>query len=593
MLINSNRYSVFLLTILAACASDGSTGPGSNRPVAAVSVSPPNSTLGLGLTETLVASPLDDTGNPVSGLSIVWASSNTQIATVNNNGTVTALAVGSVSITASAGGKAGTATVVVLQTPPSAPQLIFSTYLGGNQQDQVRDIATDAAGNIYVAGGTSSSNFPATAGTVDQSFNGNYDAYVAKLSPTGSLLWATYLGGPNYDRAYALEVDAAGYIYLAGRAGDNFPVTPGAFQTNFQGSPNDTPYGPQDGFVCKLTPNAGAIVFCSYFGTTDHQIVRDVAIDGQGGIYLGSSSDSGTFPAAWFANGYRSTPIGGLDGVVAKISPDGSQVIWATYVGGSQDEAGEASIRVNSSGQAFVLYTTASSDAPTSYGFDHTLGGARDAYLVKLSSDGSTLLFGTFVGGSGGESVETHELVLDPQGNPIIATGTTSPDFPTTSNAFQRTYGGAGGPTTGQGTNYGGDVFVAKISSSGSQLMASTYVGGPEGEGSEGVGVDAQGNVYISGATYSSGLTFMLSGRQPQLGGDADLFAIKLAPDLSRVLYGSYLGGTDQDYGRTATATPGGDFLIGGMILSTNWPVLSPMQGSPGGSLDGVVAKFR
>jgi hypothetical protein len=584
---------IVLVPILAACGGDdNSTGPGS-RPVATVSVSPFNSTLGLGLTETLVASPRDDSGNLISGVTITWSSSNSQIASVNSAGVVTAKAVGTVSITASAEGKDGTASVTVSQTPPAAPQLIFSTYLGGSQQDQVRDIATDAAGNIYVAGGTASTNFPATGGTLDQSFNGTYDVYVAKLSPSGTLLWATYLGGPNYDRAYAIEVDAQGYIYIAGRAGAGFPVTGGAFQTSFQGSPNDPPYGPQDGFVCKLTPAGEAIVFCSYFGTSDHQIVRDIAVDPQGGIYLGSSSSSGTFPAAWFANGYRSSPIGGLDGVVAKISNDGSQVLWATYVGGTADEAGEASIRVNAAGEPYVLYTTGSADAPTPNGFDHSLGGGRDAYLVKFSASGASLLFGTFVGGSAGESVETHELVLDPQGNPIISTGTTSSDFPTTPGAFQRTFGGTGGPSTGQGTNYGGDVFVAKISANGSQLLAATYVGGSEGEGAEGIGVDAQGNVYISGATYSSGLTFMLGGRQPILGGDADLFAIKLAPDLSRILYGTYLGGTDQDYGRTATATASGDFLIGGNILSTNWPVQSPLQGSPGGSLDGVVAKFR
>lgn len=586
-----SRCIVGVLVILAGCGSDGSTGPA--RSVASVSVTPSSSTLGLGLTETLVASPMDESGNPVTGVSIAWSSSNPLVATVNSAGVVTAKAVGTVSIIATAGGEDGTASVVVTQTPPAAPQLIFSTYLGGNQQDQVRDIAVDGAGNILVAGGTASPNFPATGGTHDQTFNGTYDAYVAKLSPSGSLLWATYLGGPNYDRAYAIEVDAAGFIYVAGRAGAGFPVTAGAFQTTFQGSPDDPPYGPQDGFVCKLTPDGSAIVFCSYFGTTDHQIVRDVAVDGQGDIYLGSSSSAGTFPTAWFAGGYRSTPIGGLDGVVAKISTNGSQVLWATYVGGSQDEAGETSIRVNGAGQAYVLYTTGSSDAPTPNGFDHTLGGGRDAYLVKLAANGGSLLFGTYLGGSSGESVETHELVLDPQGNPIVSTGTTSSDFPTTPGAFQRTFGGRGGPTTGQGTNYGGDVFVARISADGSQLMASTYVGGPEGEGAEGVGVDAQGNVYISGATYSGGLGFMLGGRQPQIGGDADLFVVKLAPDLSRILYGSYLGGTDQDFGRTATATPQGDFLIGGNILSTNWPVQSAMQGSPGGSLDGVVAKFR
>lgn len=581
-----------MLLGLAACGGDSSTGP-EPKAVATVAVSPASSLIGLGLTETLIATPKDESGSTVTGVTVTWSSSNTQIATVNANGVVTAKAVGTVSITASAAGKDGTATVQVTQTPPAALQLIFSTYIGGGQQDQVRDIATDAAGNIYVTGGTSSSDFPATAGTIDQSFNGTYDVYVAKLSPSGALLWATYLGGPNYDRAYAIEVDAAGFIYIAGRAGAGFPVTAGAFQTTFQGSPDDPPYGPQDGFVCKLAPTGNSIVFCSYFGTSDPQIVRDIAVDGLGAMYLGSSSSSGTFPSTWFANGYRSTPIGGLDGVVAKISPTGSQVVWATYIGGTQDEAGEASIRVNSAGEAYALYTTGSSNAPTPNGFDRTLGGTRDAYLVKLSASGGSLLFGTFIGGSAGESIETHELVLDPQGNPVISTGTSSTDFPTTPGAYQRIYGGSGGPTTGGGTNYGGDVFIAKVSASGSQLLASTYVGGPEGEGAEGIGVDAQGNIYISGATYSPGLIFMLGGRQPQLGGDADLFAIKFAPDLSRILYGSYLGGTNQDYGRTATANGNGDFIIGGNILSTDWPVQSAMQASSGGSLDGVIAKFR
>jgi hypothetical protein len=591
------RGFTHLCAVLAICGAwacgDEAGPPDGGKPVATVTVSPPSSTLGLGLSETLVATPMDQSGIPVTGVPVTWASSNDLFASVTNTGVVTARAVGTAIITAEAEGIQGSATVIISQTPPNAIQLVFSTYLGGSQQDQVRDIATDAAGNIYVAGGTSSSDFPATGGTWDQSFNGIYDAYVAKLSPSGALLWATYIGGPNYDRAYAIEVDAQGFIYVAGRAGAGFPVTSGAFQSTFQGSPDDPPYGPQDGFVCKLTPAGDALVFCSYFGTADPQIVRDVAVDAQGGIYLGSSSSSGVFPAAWFANGYRSTPFGGLDGFVAKISPDGSQVVYATYLGGSLDEAGEATIRVNSAGEAFALYTTNSSDAATPNGFDHSLGGPRDMYLVKLSSTGGSLLFGTFLGGSSGETVETHELALDPAGNPVIAAGTRSPDFPTTTGAYQRTYGGTGGPTTGAGTNYGGDIFVAKVSASGTQLLASTFIGGSQGEGAEGIGVDALGNVYISGATYSSGLSFMLSGRQPLLGGDADLFAIKLAPDLSRILYGSYLGGTDQDYGRTATATASGDFIIGGNILSTNWPILSPLQGSPGGSLDGVVAKFR
>ncbi|MEO8295187.1 MAG: SBBP repeat-containing protein [Gemmatimonadota bacterium] len=469
--------------------------------------------------------------------------------------------------------------------------LAFSTYLGGSQQDQVRDIATDAQGNIYVAGGTSSPDFRATVG--DVTFNGTYDAFVAKLSPTGTLLWSRFLGGPNYDRAYAVEVDAAGFIYLAGRAGAGFPVTAGAFQTIFRGSPDDPPYGPQDGFVCKISPDGISVVFCSYFGTDDPQIVRDLAIDGQGAMYLGSSSLYGAFPQSWFAQGAQPFPMGGLDGVVAKISPDGSQVEWATYIGGSQDEAGEASIRVNPQGEAFALYSSASPDAPTPNGFDHSLGGPRDVYLVKISATGRKLLFGTFIGGSGGESVETHELALDPQGNPVVATGTSSQDFPTTPGAFQMSYGGSGGPATGAGSNYGGDVFVARVSADGSHLLTATYLGGSEGDGAEGVGVDAMGDVFVSGSTYSSDLSFLSRGIQPRLSGDADFFAIRLSADFSRVLAGTYLGGTLQDFARSSTVSPSGEFIIGGNIQSTDWPVLTPVQAAAGGGLDGGVAKLR
>src|SRR5262249_18570564 len=148
-------------------------------------------------------------------------------------------------------------------------------------------------------------------------------------------------------------------------------------------------------------------------------------------------------------------------------------------------------------------------------GFDHTLGGSRDAYLVKLSNDGHTLLFGTYIGGSGNEGVETHELALDSNENPVVAAQTQSTDFPVTAGAFQTRYGGTGGVGQGAGTNYQGDIYVAKIASNGSPILAATYLGGSGGEGGEGLALDSQDNVYLSGATYSSNLPFMLSGYQP------------------------------------------------------------------------------
>src|SRR4030095_6219416 len=118
---------------------------------------------------------------------------------------------------------------------------------------------------------------------------------VMKLRPNGQVIWAGLLGGPGHDRAYAVEVDAQGSIYIAGRAGTAFPVTAGAFQTTFMGG--STPlYGTQDGFVCKIAGDASRVIFCSYFGASDERIVRDIAVDQSGNMYLASGYTSGTYP---------------------------------------------------------------------------------------------------------------------------------------------------------------------------------------------------------------------------------------------------------------------------------------------------------
>ncbi len=547
-----------------------------------VRVTPTSSSLPIGATERLAAVALDAQGNSILGATFSWSSSNPSVATVDGTGLVHGVASGTVQISASGGGSNGSASVQITPGSPNPAHLVFATYLGGSQQDQIRDIAVDAAGNIFIAGGTESPEWPGTAGTYDPTPNGNYDVFVAKISPQGQLLWSTFIGGPGYDRAYGIEVDAQGYIYLAGRAGDNFPVTNGAFQTTFSGGPNVAPYGPQDGFVCKMTPDGTALVFCSYFGTSDKQMIRDIAVDNSGAMYIASSYVSGTYPGNWFAGSYRSTPVGGLDGVIAKIAPDGGSVLWATYIGGSADEAEQPSIKVDAAGNIFALYSTESADAPTPNGYDHTLSGGRDLYLVKLSNDGKNLLFGTYVGGNGLEGVETHELALDPQGNPVIGNNTTSSDFPTTTGVVQR-------------TNLGlSDAFVARIASNGSQILTSTLLGGTSSDAAEGISIDPAGNIYVTGTTQSTSLAYLVGGLQPGNGGTVDMLMVKLSPDMSTVLYGTYLGGSGSDAGRAAAVTANGEFIFGGTTTSTNFPTLLPIQANPGGGgiIDAALAKI-
>ena len=227
-------------------------------------------------------------------------------------------------------------------------------------------------------------------------------------------------------------------------------------------------------------------------------------------------------------------PIGQRDAVVAKIRTDGTKVLWATYLGGSQNEWGEGSIRVDKAGDVYFLTVTNSSDIPTTAGaFDRTYNGGWDFYLAKLNTEGS-LVYGTYLGGSGNEHIETHELAIDVEGNAIIASGTTSADFPIAGNAFQKTYAGSGGSGTGARTNYPGDIIVAKLSADGSQLLASTFIGGRYGEAVEGIGLDKDGNVCLSGATFSDNFPVTRNAFQPTKKGKVDAFAVILSADFSR-----------------------------------------------------------
>jgi len=456
----------------------------------------------------------------------------------------------------------------------------FSTYLGGSGIESIRDVVADAQGNVYVTGATQSGNFPATAGVFGANFHSSgsmlSDAFVTKYDASGHVLWSTFLGGPEYDRAYAIEVDELGFVYVAGRAGAGFPVTPGALQTAFAGGTQpDGAYGPQDGFVCKLKPDGSGVVFCTYFGNSSWEAIRDIAIDASHNIYIASGSFAGDpFPSAWFANAYQKTVRGGRDGLIVKLRSDGSAVDWATYLGGSQDEDNGNSVRVDGSG-VYVVNTTHSTDMPTPNGFDHSLSGASDLYVAKLSLDGSQLLFGTYVGGSGGEVAETHHIAVDAQGNAIVASGSTSTDFPTTPTAFQRSPVGAE------------DVLVVKISPTGA-LVAATYVGGSGNEFAEGVAVDPAGNFYFAGGSTSS--DFPVTGGQGGGGVSDAIFAV-LSPDLSHLLFSRRFGGNGDDTGRSVAVSTT-TAVVGGQSNSPNWPLSAAAQAGLGGSYDGVIARF-
>ncbi|MFZ5471583.1 MAG: SBBP repeat-containing protein [Myxococcota bacterium] len=467
----------------------------------------------------------------------------------------------------------------VFGSTAAAETLTFSTYLGGAGTDQLRDITVDAQGNVYLAGGTQSSDFPTTAGAYSRASNGSWDAFVVKLSPQGALLWSTYVGGPNYDRAYAIEVDSSGAILIAGRAGSGFPTTAGVVQPSFVGDLAVNPaYGPQDGFVAKLSADGATLLWATYVGNDDRSFIRDIDIDASGHVLAVLTDVSRPFPHVTAGSAIPNLQ-GGTDGAVVKLRSDGQQVLWGTYLGGAGDEAGGPSLRVERvTGSVYVVGNTSSANFPTPNGFDTTLGGGTDAFLAKLSADGASLLFATYLGGSAAEGTGTHNVALDPAGNVVVGHWSQSTDLAMTGHR----------KTAPAGVN----SLLWKFSSAG-QLLASTYVGGSGDDGIQGVATDTQGNVVVSlDGTTSLDLPVTAGAFQATNAGAPDGALIKLSPDLGELLYATFLGGRGSDGSRSTVVDSSDGYFFAGFSSSDDFPLASPTQSVRKGQDDLVIARF-
>lgn len=485
------------------------------------------------------------------------------------------LATALIALTGCGGGGGGSATSGGGSSSPFV--LAATTYLGGSDIDSVRDVFVDSQGYVYVVGGTASIDFPATTGAYDTTFNGNNDVYVAKFMPGGdALVFATYLGGPNYDRAYAIEVDAQGFVYVAGRAGAGFPTTPGVVQPNFGGdvSPSSR-YGTQDGFVAKLDPDGSTLLWSTYFGNDDSSICRDLALDSTGNCYVVGAPDR---PHWAVTGGAFDTTLGGSgDGLVAAIAADGATLLWGSYFGGSGSDGGTPSVRVAPDDTVWVLGTSQSDDFPVTGGaYQAQRAGALDMVLLHIAADGSALIGSTYFGGSGVEYSETHGLWIEPGGSAVVAATSGSTDLPFVPASipppFQPTYGGSGGSGSGAGTDYPYDGFIARFNADATALLAFTYLGGTRGEGLEGVAVDAAGRVCCAGATYSADFPATGDAFQRRRDGGADqLFAV-LSNDLTTLEYATYCGGRDDDLGRAFALASDGSLVSAGSADSTDYP---------------------
>lgn len=477
-------------------------------------------------------------------------------------------------------------------------QFAYGSFLGGSDFEQARDLAVDRDGNIYITGGTQSEDFPTTPGAYNTIFNnagsatvgnaGPMMVFVSKFSPDGELIWSTFLGGPNYDRAYAIEVDSAGYVYVGGRAGANFPTTPGAFQETFsQAGAINNLYGHQNGFISKLSPDGSELIWSTYYGSDSFGFFRDFDIDDEGYVY-GILNAVKTLPLGISPDAFDTTLNGNYDMVAVKFNQDVTAVEWATVLGGSGEDRGGPAIRVGPDKSVYVSGSTRSSNFPTSPNAIQTQrNGDSDIFVTRITPDGTSLIYSTYFGGNGMEYSETHILVVDHLGQAYVACGTTSTDIQTTPNAIK-----SAKPDISEH-----DALCFKLSVTGDSLLACTYLGGTNNDGPEGLFVDSLQNLYVGGGTSSTDFPLTMDAYQSQKNGGSDGYVVKLNSDFSELLYSTYIGGGADEAVRAFNVKRDGSIGISGQTISENLPVTADAfqaaHGTPVNQADAYLIIFE
>ncbi len=405
-------------------------------------------------------------------------------------------------------GSYGDAFVTKLNASGSA--LAYSTFLGGTLEDNASDIVV-RDGSAYVTGITPSSNYPTTSGAFDIIFNGPFEAFVTKLNASGSaLVYSTFLGGTgsegNLEGGSGIAVDVGGRAYVTGDTSSaDFPTTPGAYDTSFNG-------GTFDVFVTKLDAAGSALDYSTFLGGTNEDASRGIAVDGSSSAYVTGGTGSADFPTT--PGAYDTTQNGDSDAFMTKLNTSGSALDYSTFLGGLGGEHGSA-IAVGARGRAYVTGETVSLNYPTTTGaFDRTHnGGTQDPFVTKLNALGSALAYSTYLGGT--NSDRGSDIAVQ-EGRAYVTGETDSGDYPTTSGAFDTTFNGDK------------DAFVTKLSASGSALAYSTYLGGGANhDQGEGIAV-RDGRAYVTGLTASSDYPTTRGVFDRTFNGPNDVFVTKL-----------------------------------------------------------------
>jgi RHS repeat-associated protein len=449
------------------------------------------------------------------------------------------------------------------------PTLTFSTYLGGNGQEDPSDIAVDQAGNVYVAGATYSTNFPTVPANPNQ--NGQTSLYVSKLNATGSaLVYSTYIHG---GAANGIAIDASGNAYIAGMAFADYPVTGNALQPVFAGF--------IDAFLTKLDPSGSQLLYSTFLGGAGHDRAFAVTADGLGNAFVTGFAAAG-FPVQ---NAWQAANSGGDDAFVSKVNTLGSgagSLVYSTFLGGSGGDHGNG-IAVDGSGNAYITGDT-TGGFPLLNAYQPAFGGDVDGFVTELNPAGAPV-YSTYLGGPNNDHGDG--IAVDSSGNAYLIGSSNSSVGIATANAFQSFHA--------CGCGYS-DAFVTKFNVSGSTVLYSTYLGGGAPDFGMSITLDPGAKVYITG--YTSAPDFPIADAiQSVKAGSEDAFVAKLdltAAGPASLIYSTFLGGSQHEEGTGIAVDGSGNAYVTGLTYSTDFPSAggTRFQSTLAGNRDAYIAKI-
>jgi Beta-propeller repeat len=435
-------------------------------------------------------------------------------------------------------GFGGVMDAFVAKLSPDGRTLLYSTFLGGSGMDAAFSLAVDRGGNAYVTGRTGSEDFPTTRALQGQ-LSGRgcqlreqatpcHDAFVTKLGPSGQPVYSTYFGGTRNEEGVGIAVDRAGAAYLTGNTDSLDLPLRNPIQGAFHDSdcPNDLPC-PEDTFVTKLSPAGTSVVYSTYLGGKALDLAGGIAVDKAGSAYVTGTTRSPDFPTRNPLQGTLRDKLCGpppgfpcTDAYVAKLTPAGAGLVYATFLGGSKNERA-GGITVDDHGQAAITGSTDSPDFPTRRAAQPKLDNSScspeappkeicdDGFVTKLNSSGRALVFSTYIAGNGED--QGLGVTVDKAGDVYVAGSTDSRNFRTVNPVQPKLAGRI-------------DAFVQKYRATSGTLLLSTFFGGTKNERANGVAVDPSRRVHLAGRTESPDFPTQQP-LQGALAGDIDAFA--------------------------------------------------------------------